>query len=35
MEVAFLVILPSVFNAVGFKLLNCIGDPVGIFCNPF
>ena len=35
MEVACLLIFQLVFNAVGFKLLNGIGDPVGVLCNPF
>ena len=35
MEVACLLIFQLVFNAMGFKLLNGIGDPVGIYCNPF
>lgn len=35
MEMSGLLILQLVFNAVGFKLLNGIGDPVGVLCNPF
>ena len=33
MEMSGLLILQLVFNAVGFKLLNGIGDPVGVLCN--
>ena len=35
MEMSGLLIFQLVFNAVGFKLLNGIGDPVGVLCNPF
>ena len=35
MEMSGLLILQLVFNAVGFKLLNGIGDPVRIFGNSF
>ena len=34
-EVAGLRVLQLVFNPVGFKLLDSIGDPVRVFGNPF
>lgn len=34
MEVAGLRVLQLVFNPVGFKLLNSVGDPVRVLGNP-